>query len=301
MYARWSRIQDTENVFNLMDKSDVVTWNAMILSFANLGMENSALECFRKMLSMGIQNDQTTISTILPTCELESGKQLHAYISKNSSILAVPVWNALIHMYSRCGCIRTAYSVFSRMVSRDLVSWNTMIAGFGMHGLGQAALHLLQEMNHSGICPNSVTLTSVISACSHSGLLDEGLEIFHVITKDGGFDPEMEHFSCIVDLLARAGRLEDAVSFIRRIPLEPDNSIWGTLLAASQAHQNITVAILASEHLVHLEPEYAGHYVTLANIYARAGRWDESIKVRRLMESRGLVKPSGTSWIGSGK
>ncbi|PSS21295.1 Pentatricopeptide repeat-containing protein [Actinidia chinensis var. chinensis] len=300
MYARCRRIKDAVNVFSLMDESDVVTWNAMILSFADIGMKISALECFREMQSMGIQNDQTTISTVLPVCDLVSGKQFHAYISKSSFSLVIPVWNALIHMYSRCGCIETAYSVFSNMVSRDLVSWNTMIGGFGMNGFGQAAIQLLQEMNHLGLIPNSVTFTSVLSACSHSGLVDEGLEVFHKMSKDFTFNPQMEHFSCVVDLLARAGRLEEVIGFIKTMPIEPNKSIWGALLAASQAHQNITVAMLASEHLVHLEPEYAGHYVTLANIYASAGRWDDAVRVRKLMESRGLAKTSGNSWIESG-
>ncbi|KAK9285179.1 hypothetical protein L1049_024366 [Liquidambar formosana] len=300
MYARCRQIHDARNVFKLMDKSDVVTWNAMILGFVDSGLGHLALECFSNMQSIGIKNDQITISTVLPVCDLKSGKQIHAYIRKNSFDSLVPVWNALIHMYSRCGCIGIAYSVFSNMVTRDLVSWNTMIGGFGMHGLGQAAIRLLQEMKHSGFCPNSVTFTSVLSACSHSGLVDEGLELFNSMTINFGFTPGMEHFACVVDLLARGGRLEDAVDFINRMPLEPDKCIWGALLAASRAHQNVSVAKLAAEHLYHLEPEHAGHYVTLSNIYARAGEWDDAVRVRKLMEGRGLVKPSGYSWIVSG-
>ncbi|KAG5545431.1 hypothetical protein RHGRI_017797 [Rhododendron griersonianum] len=301
MYARCRKVRDATNVFNLMDNSDVVTWNAMILTCADLGTNKSALNCFRKMQSMGIKNDQTTISTVLPVCDLEFGTQLHAYISKNGFSNSIPICNALIHMYSKGGCIETAYSVFSKMVSGDLVSWNTMIGGFGMHGFGQATIQLLIEMNKTGICPNSATFTSVLSACSHSGLVDKGLEVFHRMKKDFGCDPKMEHFSCIVDLLARAGRLEDAVGFIAKMPLEPDKSIWGAVLSASQAQQDIKFAILASVHLVHLEPEYAGHYVTLANIYATAGRWEDAVRVRKLMEGRGLVKTTGNSWIDGGK
>lgn len=300
MYARCRKVCDAVNVFSLMDKSDVVTWNAMILGFADLGMEKSALECFKNMQSMGIQNDQTTISTVLPVCDLESGKQIHAYISKSGFSNLIPVCNALIHAYSKCGFIETAYSVFSDMVSRDLVSWNTMIGGFGMHGFGQATIQLLVDMNKSEICPNSVTFTSVLSACSHSGLVDKGLEVFHRMKTDFGCNPKMEHFSCVVDLLARAGRLEDAVGFITKMPIEPDKSIWGAVLSASQAQQDINFAMLASEHLVHLEPEYAGHYVTLANMYAMAGRWDDAVRVRKLMEGRGLVKTTGNSWIDGG-
>ena len=297
MYVRCKRIQDAVNVFELMDRFDVVTWNAMILGFVDLEMGHLALECFSKMQRSGIMNNQITISTVLPACDLKSGKQVHAYITKNSFSSVIPVWNALIHMYSKCGCIGTAYSIFSNMISRDLVSWNTMIGGFGMHGLGQFALQLLRDMSHSDVCPNSVTFTSALSACSHSGLVDEGLELFHTMTRDFGFTPGMEHFSCVVDLLARADRLEDAVGFIEKMPLKPSKHIWSALLAACRAQQNVSVAKLAAEQLFQLEPEHAGNYVTLSNIYARAGRWDDAVAVRKLMEDRGLVKPSGYSWI----
>ncbi|GAV80726.1 PPR domain-containing protein/PPR_1 domain-containing protein/PPR_2 domain-containing protein [Cephalotus follicularis] len=300
MYANCGRIWEAKNVFELLDKSDVVTWNAMILGFVDLGLGHLALECFSDMQRRGFKNDDTTISTVLPVCDLTSGKQVHALIWRSHLDSAVSVWNALIHMYSKCGCIGSAYSVFTSMVTRDLVSWNTMIGGFATHGLGEAALGLLREMNRSGICPNSCTFTSALSACSHSGLVDEGLKLFNGMTECFSFNPRMEHFSCVVDMLARAGRLEEAVSFIRRMPIEPEKSIWGALLAACRTHQNADVGKLAAEPLIRLEPERAGHYVTLSNIFARAGRWDDAVEVRKQMEGRGLVKPLGHSWIGSG-
>ncbi|XP_015890127.3 pentatricopeptide repeat-containing protein DOT4, chloroplastic isoform X2 [Ziziphus jujuba] len=282
MYAKYGRLQDAKNVFKLMDQADVVTWNAMILGFADVGLEHSALECFSKMQRAGIKNDRTTISTVLPVCDLKSGKQIHAFIRKGCFDLVTPVWNALIYMYSKCGCIRSASLVFSNMLTRDVVSWNSMMGGFRMHGLGQAALELLKEMRQSALEPDSMTFTSVLSACSHSGLVNEGLEVFHKMTKYYCLTPSMEHYACIVDMLARAGRLQDAVTFIQNMPLEPDKSIWGTLLAACRSHQNVDVAKLAAEQLVLLEPEHAGHYVTLSNIFARAGRWDDSLKVSRI-------------------
>lgn len=299
MYAKCRRIQDAENVFRLMDPAQVVTWNAMILGFIDLGLENLALEYLRKMRTADIKVDQTTLSTVLPICNLKVGKQIHAFIWKRSFDLVAPVWNALIHMYSKCGYIGAAYSVFSNMINRDLVSWNSMMGGFAMNGLGQAALELLQEMNRSGVSPDSVTLTSVLSACGHSGLVDEGLRVFYSMIQYG-FNPTMEHYACIVDMLARDGQFEDAVSFIHRMPLEPDKCIWGALLAACLAHQNVNVAKLAAEQLVRLEPENAGHYVTLSNIYKRAGRWDDAVWVRKQMECQGPLKPSGNSWFECG-
>ncbi|KAM1502330.1 hypothetical protein ACFXTO_027687 [Malus domestica] len=300
LYANCSRIQDAINVFRLMNPADVVSWNAMILGFIDLGLEDLALECFRKMQRAQVKADQTTISTVLPTCNLKFGKQIHAFVRKSSFDLVAPVWNALIHMYAKCGCIESAYSVFSNMVNRDLVTWNSMIGGFGMHGDGRAALELLQEMNHSGTCPNSVTFTSVLSACCHSGLVDEGLQVFYSMTREYSVIPSMEHYACVVDMLARDGQLEDAVNFIHRMPLEPDKCIWGALLAACRAHQNVNVAKLAAEQLILLEPENSGHYVTLSNIYTRAGRWEDAVRVRKQMEAEGSLKTSGNSWFDCG-
>ncbi|XP_077230335.1 pentatricopeptide repeat-containing protein At5g39350-like [Tasmannia lanceolata] len=297
MYAECRRIQDAKNVFEIMNKGDTVTWNAMILGFVHLGMGDLAVKHFSDMQLRGVKYDHITISTVLPICDLKIGKQIHACIVKICSNLVTLVWNALINMYSKNGCIGDAYSVFSNMGERDVVSWNTMIGGYGIHGNGRAALQLLREMKQSSIAPNSVTFTSVLSACSHSGLVEEGLHLFDSLALDFDFTPTMEQYACIVDLLARVGRLEDAVDFITKMPIDPDGSIWGALLAACRVHQNIDLGRFAAEYLFCLEPENAGNYVTLSNIYARAGRWDDAMRVRKLMESRGLMKPSGYSWI----
>lgn len=299
MYTKCHRIQDAKTVFGLMDKSDVVTWNSMILGFSDVQLGHMALECFSQLQKTGVKNDQTTISTILPVCDIKSGKQIHARMIRNSFCSVVVVLNALIHMYSKCGCVGYAYSVFCNMFIRDLVSWNAMIGGFAMHGLGQAALHLLEQMNQSGFSPNSVTLTSALSACTHGGLVDEGIELFHRMTKEVGLIPSIEHCACVVDMLARAGRIEDAVSFIQAMPLEPDKSIWGAVLAACKAHQNVGIGKLAAEQLIRLEPEQAGHYVTLSNIYARAGKWEDVAEVRKELGGRGMGKQAGQSWIES--
>ncbi|KAK4262280.1 hypothetical protein QN277_027861 [Acacia crassicarpa] len=297
MYASCCRLRDAEEVFHIMDKSDVVTWNAMIFGFIELGLGHLALEYFREMQMRGIKNNHTTISTILSVSDLRSGKQIHAYFMKSSFNSVIPVYNAIIHMYSIRGDIASAHFVFSTMLARDAASWNTIIGGFGMHGLGQTSLELLQQMNGSSHRPNSVTLSSALSACGHSGLVDQGIELFYRMTKDFGITPVSAHYSCVVDMLARAGRLEDACSFINEMHLEPDKHIWGALLAASQDHQNVTVGELAAEYLIRLEPHDAGHYVTLSNIYARAGRWDDAARIRKLMEDNGSLKPSGNSVI----
>ncbi|CAI0470026.1 unnamed protein product [Linum tenue] len=172
-----------------------------------------------------------------------------------------------------------------------------MIRGFGMHGLAQAALNLLQDMKRVGVHADALTFTSVLSACHHSGLVEEGIELFESMIGEYGFVPRMEHYSCVVNMLARVGRLEAAINFIHQMPLELDKSVWGALLTACLDQQNVEVGKLAAEKLIQLEPERAGHYVALYSIYAEAGRWDDAVNVRKEMEGRGSVKPSGQSWI----
>ncbi|CAN4090593.1 unnamed protein product [Withania somnifera] len=300
LYAKSGRIQDARHVFELMDRKDVVAWNSMIHGFAELGMKDLAVEYFKEMLTIGIKISETTLSIVLPVCDLRYGKQVHAYISRSSFWDVTPIWNALIYMYSKCGCVEYALSVFSHLAHKDIVSWNSIIGGLGMHGLGQDALHLLEKMSHSGIQPNALTFTSVLSACSHSGLVDEGLDIFHRMVEEFGVNPRMEHFTCVVDLLTRAGRLEDATDIIGKMSVQPNKHIWGSLLAAALAHQKVSIGVLASEKLVELDPENPGHYVTLSNLYTKAGRISDALAVRKLMETKILIKGFGCSWVVGG-
>ncbi|CAJ1942783.1 unnamed protein product [Sphenostylis stenocarpa] len=300
LYASCGRLDRADNLFRRMNRSDVVTWNAMIFGMVDVGLGDLALERFREMLERGVRIDGTTVSTILPVCDLRWGKEMHAYVSKCYLSCVIPVNNALVHMYSIRGCIAYASAVFSTMVAKDLVSWNTIIGGFGTHGHGQTALKLLQEMSDSGVRPDLVTFSCVLSACGHSGLVDEGIKLFYRMTKDLGLTPVKEHFSCVVDMLARAGRLEDAFDFINQMPREPDKHVWGALLAACQEHQNVSIGKLAAEKLISLEPQEAGHYVTLSNIYSRSGRWDDAARVRKMMNGQALLKPSGHSLVDLG-
>ncbi|MCE0481208.1 hypothetical protein HAX54_038769 [Datura stramonium] len=300
LYAKCGRIQNARHVFELMDRTDVVAWNSMIHGFAELGIKDLAMEYFKEMLTIGIKFNETTLSIVLPVCDIKYGKQIHAYISRSSLWDVTPIWNALIYMYSKGGCIGNALSVFSHLAHKDIVSWNTIIGGLGMHGLGQDALHLLERMSHSGIQPNALTFTSVLSACSHSGLVDEGLDIFHRMVEEFGLNPRIEHFTCVVDLLTRAGRLEDATDLIGKMCVHPNKHIWGSVLTAAIALQKVRIGVLASENLVKLEPENPGHYVTLSNLYTKAGRISDALAVRKLMEAKGLVKGFGCSWVVEG-
>ncbi|CAN6466695.1 unnamed protein product [Victoria cruziana] len=301
LYSACGRIADAVNVFGNMDGSDIVSWNSMIMGLTQSGSRDSAIKLLHDMQLKGLKPDQFTITSLLQICpdevSLKMVKQIHAYVIKNEFDLATAVWNALIHMYAKFGNVTCAHAIFSSVKKKDVISWNAIIGGYGRNGHGRSAVCLFKQMKESGGEPNHVTFTSVLSACSHSGLVDEGKEYFSSMTNVYKFIPTMEQYACIVDLLSRSGRFEEAMDFINKMPLEPDGSIWGSLLAACKIHQNVRLAQVAAEKLFRLEPENAGNYVTLSNIYARAGRWDDAVSVRKMMEGRRLIKPHGFSLV----
>jgi pentatricopeptide repeat protein len=187
--------------------------------------------------------------------------------------------------------------VFNNMSQRDVVSWTAILAGYGVHGHGKETLKLFQEMQQAGLKPNHITFTALLSACSHAGLVNEGWLYFDCMSRDYCIAPSAEHYACMVDLLGRAGRLDEAYEFIQNMPIKPTGSVWGALLGACRIHSNIELGEHVAEYLFKLEPENTGNYVLLSNIYAVAGRWDDVAKVRTRMKERGLTKLPGCSWI----
>ncbi|KAK1264145.1 Pentatricopeptide repeat-containing protein [Acorus gramineus] len=301
IYASHKRVRDAENVFALMNDVDVVTWNAIVHGFAQSGMESSALEYFREMQFKEVASDPTSIASVLPISDIKLGKQIHAHAIKKFFASDIEVWNALISMYAKAGSVETARSVFSGMVDRDVVSWNAMIGGYGANGHGVPAIRLLEEMGRAGVNPNTVTFTCALSACARAGLVEEGLDLFERMRREFALEPTREQFACVVDALARAGRVEEAIGFVGRMGGEAEGSIWGAVLSGCRIHEDVEIGGLAAENLFRLEPENAGNYVTYSEMLVRAGRLEDAKRVRRLMESRGLVKPTGSSWIDAKK
>ncbi|KAF3776991.1 Pentatricopeptide repeat-containing protein [Nymphaea thermarum] len=301
LYSACGRIADAANVFSKMDGRDIVSWNSMIMGLIQSGFHDSALKLLHDMQLKGLKPDQFTITALLQISSdevsLKVVKEIHAYVVKNEFDLATAVWNALVHMYARFGNVSWAHVIFSSIRKKDVISWNAIIGGYGRNGHGRLALCVFKQMKESGQEPNHVTFTSVLSACSYSGLVYEGKECFRSMTNEYKFEPSMEQYACIVDLLSRSGHFEEAMDFINKMALEPDGSIWGSLLAGCKTHQNVRLAQVAAEQLFRLEPENTGNYVTLSNIYARAGRWDDAVSVRKMMEARGLIKPHGFSLV----
>eukprot|EP01018_Ginkgo_biloba_P030827 Gb_14948 [translate_table: standard] len=282
-------------------KPNVKSWTALIAGYSQNGERDKALKLFCQMQLAGVKPNSVTIASILPACAnlagLQLGKEIHAYAIRNGFESDLFVGSAIVDMYAKCGNIANARQVFHKMSQRNVVTWNAMISGYAMHGHGENALRLFYQMKEAGVKPDHVTFTGVLSACSHAGLVDEGWQYFAHMNRDYGIIPSMEHYACLVDLLGRAGLLDEAQEFINKMPLKPDACVWGALLGACRVHCNVELGERVAEYLFEFEPQNAGNYVLLSNIYASAGRWEDVLNVRNMMNNRGLKKEPGCSWI----
>ncbi|KAG0589139.1 hypothetical protein M758_2G248400 [Ceratodon purpureus] len=301
MYSTCGSVQDARQVFDRMAKRDVVAFNAMIGGYAAHSLGKEAVKLFNRMQEEGLKPDKVTYMNLLNACansgSLEWAREIHTLTVTDGLLSDVSVGNALSSTYARCGSFRDAQLVFEGMSKRNVISWNAMIGGLAQHGRGQDALQLFERMKKEGVRPDVVTFVSVLSACSHAGLLEEGRRYFASMTQDFDITPTIEHYGCMVDLLGRAGQLDEAEALIKKMPLQPNTMILGALLGACRIHGNITVAERAAESSLKLDPDNAAVYVVLSHMYAAAGMWDSSTKVRRLMEQRGITKEPGRSWI----
>eukprot|EP01018_Ginkgo_biloba_P025327 Gb_09957 [translate_table: standard] len=299
--AKNGRLEDALQLFEKMPAPNVVTWNGIIAGYAQNAYGEEALKVFSQMQQEGIKPDCFTFSSVLSACAslaaMEKGKQIHSHIIRMGFESAVFVGSALVDMYAKCGSIVDADHFFGKMPELNVVSWNAMILGFAQHGQGLEALRLFQLMQQAGMKPNHITFVGVLAACSHAGLVDEGRLYFDSMSREHYIAPAVDHYACMVDLLGRAGYLDEAEDFIKRMPFEPDVVVWGALLAACRIHSNLELSKRVAEHLLELEPQNAATYVMLANNYAAAGEWDNVGKVRVIMKDRGINKTPGCSWV----
>ncbi|KAJ4961515.1 hypothetical protein NE237_021425 [Protea cynaroides] len=300
-YAKWGDMESARKLFNEMPEKNPVSWTALISGYVRSGLGHEALELFADMMMMNIKPDQFTISSSLCACAsialLKHGKQVHAYLMRNHFRPNTIVVSSLIDMYSKCGNLEVSLRVFHRMGKRDVVEWNTVISALAQHGRGKEAIHLFGDMVRAGIKPNQVTLIVILNACSHSGLVDEGMGFFKSLTKDKTIVPTQEHYACLVDLLGRAGRFKKVSELLEKIPMRPGNRVWNALLGACKIHGNIELGRIAAEHLIELEPQSSPAYVLLSNMYAAVGKWESVEKVRHLMNERRVRKERAISWV----
>lgn len=300
-YAKCGKIQEAHNAFQKTDAMDNISWNALISGFSQSENQEEALQVFSQMNRARVESNLFTfgsaVSAAANLANIKQGGQIHAMIIKTGYDLETEASNALISLYAKCGSIGDAKKEFSKMSERNEISWNAMITGYSQHGFGTEALSLFKMMKQQGVIPSHVTFLGVLSACSHVGLLNEGLHYFESMIKEHGLLPWQKHYVCVIDLLSRAGKLTQARKFIEKMPIKSDSSIWRTLLSASIVHKNIEIGEFAAQHLLELEPEDSATYVLLSNLYAVVGNWVCRDQTRQLMKQRGVRKEPGQSWI----
>lgn len=301
-YMRNGEVRCAIEVFEEMPERDTISWTALIGGFVKRGNFEQALEWFREMQISGVKSDYVTIISVLEACAelgtLGLGLWINKFVIMNKEFEDnIKISNSLINMYCRCGCIQFARQIFQKMPKRTLVSWNSIIVGFAINGHAEEALEFFDLMQKEGIKPDEVSFTGALTACSHAGLVDEGLVFFDNMRRVHGIKPRIEHYGCIVDLYSRAGRLEDALHVIEKMPMKPNEVVLGSLLAACRTHGDVTLAERLMKYLYELDPGGDSGYVLLANIYAAVGRWDGAGKVRKTMKSLGVRKTPGLSSI----
>ncbi|KAF2308674.1 hypothetical protein GH714_012126 [Hevea brasiliensis] len=306
LYAGCKVMDDAHKTFDEIPYPDVVQWNVLMNGYARCNLASEALRVFRYMFVIGVEPDEFCVTTALMACAqsgaLGQGKWIHEYIKKKSLDFDVFVGTALVDMYAKCGCLYLAVEVLEGMPKRNAFSWAAMIGGFAMHGYASEAIRCLERMQvEDGLKPDGVVLLGVLTACTHAGLQEEGLLLLDNMKARFGILPRHEHYSCVVDLLCRAGRWDDALARIRRMPMKPLASVWGAVLSSCRTHKNVELAELAVKELVQLDngdiAEEAAAFVQLTNIYLSAEKGEEACKIRRMFGERGMNKPPGCSMI----
>lgn len=335
MYASCSCLADAQLVFDNMLVRDIVSWNVIVSAYFLNGESERALSRFGKMRKQGVplnydswntviggcvqhgentlalellvqmqdegfKPNHITITSALPACSnlesLRKGKEIHAYIFRNKIFTDITTTTALVYMYAKCGELELSSQIFNIMPRKDAVAWNTIIIANAMHGRGEEALLLFRNMLISGVKPNSITFTGVLSGCSHSKLVDEGLQVFHSM-RSHLIEPDADHYSSLVDILSRAGCLDEAYGYIQRMPMKPTAGAWGALLGGCRVYKNVDLARIAAKHLFEIEPDNPGNYVLLSNIFVEGKLWNEASMYRKIMEQKQISKPPGCSWI----
>ncbi|KAL4398252.1 hypothetical protein HN51_002862 [Arachis hypogaea] len=317
-YVRIGEIKMAHQLFNRMPQRDLVSWNTIIHGYASLGdvgtahklshtdvehrqQSNEALKLFHEMQVANVVPDRVTMLSVLSVCAslgaLGMGKMVHEYIERNEIGIDMKLGTSLLDMYAKCGDIDNALRMFELLDHKDVFTWSVMIMGLANHGFGEQALACFSKMITEGIKPNDVTFIGLLSACSHSGLVDKGWVCFKSMSCLYGFSPQIEHYGCMVDILGRAGLLEEARELIRTMPFAPDAIVWRAFLGACKIHKNVDLAQEATLNLLELEPHIDGNYLLLSNIYSQAKKWDRVVMLRRSMKCSNIQRVPGSSSV----
>lgn len=301
VYAKCGKMENSVDLFLEAMYKNEVSWNTIIVGYVQWGEGEKALHVFLSMLENQVSATEVTYSTILRACAslaaFKTGIEIHPLAIKSSYDLDILVGNALIDMYAKCGKIRDARLVFDTMIKWDVVSWNTMVSAYSMHGLGIEALKIFERMQKTDTKPNQLTFVGVLSACSNTGSLVQGQTYFASMSQKYGIEPCVEHYTCMVSLFGKLGHLDKAMKVIEEIPFEPSIMVWRTLLGACAIHNDSEIGKIAAEHVLKMDSQDEAAYVLLSNIYANAKRWDNVSSVRKIMKKKRVKKEPGLSWV----
>lgn len=293
-------LDEARKTFENMPQKDVVSWTAIISAYEQAGQRDTAFKLFLEMLDRGLKPNQLTVTSLLSACGYlgarKLGEQVHVLVHKLGLNSCLFVCNALITMYFKCGSL-DGLCIFKEMPDRDIVTWNAVFAGCAQNGLGKEAIKIFQHMEAIGTLPNEISYIGLLSACSHAGLEDEGWAYFNSMRQNYGITPLVYHYTCMVDLLGRAGRLYEAEALIEKMPVKPDSVIWEALLGACRIHRDTKLGQKVAENLFKMGTTRSGTYVLLSNMYASQGMWEKVGQTRELMKERGVIKERGISWI----
>ncbi|CAN4095608.1 unnamed protein product [Withania somnifera] len=300
-YAQWGYLEEALEVFDLISEKSCVYWNAMIAGYVQNNKFHEAFGLFERMGNEGVVVDKFLAASMLSACTrvgaLKQGEWIVEHVKKSGIDLDSKLAATIIDMYCKCGCLDKGVQFFKGLLRKGISSWNCMIGGLAMHGKGEAAIEVLKEMETEKVAPDYITFVNLLSACAHSGLVEEGKHYFRYMKEVYGIEPGMEHYGCLVDLFGRAGLLVEARRVINEMPMSPDVGVLGALLGACRIHKNIELGEVIGKKVVELEPQNSGRYVLLANLYAYAGRWEDAANIRKLMNDRGVKKAPGFSMI----
>ncbi|KAG9456889.1 hypothetical protein H6P81_001397 [Aristolochia fimbriata] len=300
-YVRDGQMNVSERLFEEMPFRDVISWSTMIMGYVRSGDLEKGLELFNKMRWKRIMPNEAVLVTVLSAIAqlglLERGQLLHSIIKELNMPQSSVIGTALVDMYAKCGCIEFSKQLFDEMPIKDVSTWNAMICGLATHGLAIQALHLFEAFIAEGLCPANVTFIGVLSACGRAGLVDQGRKYWKLMTKNYGIEPEMEHYGCMVDILGRAGFVTEAVALIESIKVQPDPVLWGILLGSCKTHGLLDLGEKIGNKVLELDPSHDGYYVLLASIYAKKNKWEDVIRIRKLMVEQVASKVAGWSLI----
>ncbi|EPS65846.1 hypothetical protein M569_08930 [Genlisea aurea] len=305
MYGKCLHLADALSVFDGMLEKDMFSWNSIVSVHAQCDNQDGTLTLLREMLNSGFRIDLATATAALRACAylaaLMQGREIHGYMIRNGldSPGETCIHNTIMDMYTKCGNIRAAQCVFNKMKIRDVASWNILVMGYGMHGLGNKALDLFFIMCDAGFKPDAISFTGVLSACSHSGFLRQGQELLESMLPKYGVSPAIEHYACIVDMLGRAGRIEEAWKLIESMVVEPNQVVWRAFLNACKLHgfEASRFAEIAALRVLELEPDHCGNYVLMSNMYGANGKYEQVAGLRHAMKQNDVKKSPGCSWI----